>query len=104
MWTEELMTFLFHARELFDLRGRGVVIISDRPFADCNFKLKVGDTIEFRTPEGSMFRTTIADIEICDPFDPHREFALLLPRQISKDMVPLGAEIWKVNDQHQCTV
>lgn len=93
------MSFLFHVQELFDLRERGVVVISDRPLADCDFELKIADTIEFRTPEGLSFQTSIAGIETCNPFDPQREFAFILPRQMRKGEVPVGAEVWKIGDQ-----
>jgi hypothetical protein len=91
----------FDVKELFELEGRGLVVITNKTYRqlDSRLALKVGDPVEFRQGERNLLRSRIAGIEISTPWSPDREFAFLLPTQIRKDDVPLFAEIW-IDDSH----
>lgn len=90
--------FIGRVLETFELKGRGLVIATDTTYAQLERELKVlrkGAAIEIRSGEISL-QTTIAGIELCDPWTPEQLFGFLLPREVRKADVPLGAELWTV--------
>jgi hypothetical protein len=80
---------------VFDISGR-VVVVLDLTFAQLpsDVKLRIGDAVEFRQHGEAVTRTQIAGIEHCDPWTPHRLIGILLPANVIKDAVPIGAEFW----------
>ena len=82
--------------ETFDIEGRGVVAVTDTPYAQLPAELavRVGDPIELRPDKGSTVRTRLAGIEHCDPWTPTQCFGFLLPPELGKADVPIGAEVW----------
>jgi hypothetical protein len=84
--------------ELFDIRGRGVVVVTDVTNAQLpkDLRLKVGDPVEFRVGGQPALRSITAGIEHCDPWSPQRPFAFVLPADVAKEMVPAGSEVWSV--------
>ena len=81
--------------DTFEIRGRGLVVATDTPYGrlPSDLKLKIGDPVEFRSG-GCVFRSRIVGIEHCDPWSPRQLFAFLLPREVVKADVQIGAEVW----------
>jgi hypothetical protein len=83
--------------DTFEIRGRGLVVATDRPYERLprDLKLKIGDPVEFRS-SGRVFRSRVVGIEHWDPWTPKQLFAFLLPREVVKADVQIGAEVWAV--------
>jgi hypothetical protein len=79
------------------MTGRGVVVASDIAIADVKFALKIVDELEIRIPGQKSFKTHCRGIEMASPFNPRRLFTILLS-DVTKDMPPIGAEVWSVGD------
>jgi translation elongation factor EF-Tu-like GTPase len=90
------MMLLFHVQDTFEIQGRGLVVATDCAIGDCDFRLKLGDEIEIRNELRPWLRTRITGIEFADPYSPVRPFAFLLPREVYKGDVEVGAEVWQV--------
>ncbi len=83
--------------DTFEIRGRGLVVATETPFERLprDLKLKIGDPVEFRSG-GRVFRSRVVGFEHCDPWTPNQFFAFLLPREVAKTDVQIGAEVWAV--------
>jgi hypothetical protein len=81
----------------FEIRGRGLVVATDTPYERLprDLKLKIGDPVEFRSG-GRVFRARVVGIEHCDLWTPKQLFAFLLPHDVVKADVQVGAEVWAV--------
>jgi hypothetical protein len=81
--------------DVFDLSGRGIVVIPGYPHdhPDRELRLLVGDTLEVRVPGREFVRTEIRGIEMGGPIGT-RFTPLLLGLEMTKAMVPLGSELW----------
>jgi len=90
--------FLGRVFEIFDITGRGVVIAFDTTYEKLprDFKLMIGDLVEFRSDGLVVLQSSIAGIEHCSPWTPNNVFAFVLPRNIRKQEVPIGSEVWTV--------
>lgn len=60
-----------------------------------DFTIRAKDQIELRIPDGRVFQTHIASVELAKPSDgsPCR-MAIMLPPDIAKQDVPIGTEVW----------
>ena len=83
--------------DTFEIKGRGLVVATDTPYERLprDLKLRIGDPIEFRSG-CRVLRSTVVGIEHCDPWTPKNLFAFLLPREVVKADVAVGAEVWTV--------
>jgi hypothetical protein len=83
-------------RELFEIRGRRLVVVTDVAIKDWPLRLRVraGDAIQIRNRAGPPIDTTIAGIEHLDPYSPEREMTFMLAPGLTKSMVEIGAELW----------
>jgi len=83
--------------DTFEIRGRGLVVATDTPYERLprELKLRIGDPIEFRSG-GSILRSTVVGIEHSDPWSPKQLFAFLLPHEVVKADIAIGAEVWTV--------
>ncbi len=81
--------------DVFDLSGRGVVVIPGFPHdhPDRELRLRIGDTLEVRASGQAPVKTEIRGIEMGGPIG-SRFTPLLLGLEITKAMVPLGSELW----------
>ncbi|HWG44582.1 MAG TPA: hypothetical protein VN688_17520 [Gemmataceae bacterium] len=81
--------------DTFAIKGRGVVVATDTTYEQLpqDLKLKVGDPIELRNNGVVILRTNVAGLA---PWTPKQLFGFLLPRDVSKEDVPVGAEVWTV--------
>ena len=57
------MTFLFKVEDVFDISGRGCVLVPVVPDG-LDFKIRAKDRIQLRTPTGRVFDMVIASIEL----------------------------------------
>ena len=85
---------LFRVAEVFGFRSGITLVVTDCPTADLPARLRVGDPLEFRNPDGSVFACPLAGIELASPYDPRRSFGFSLPRGTDKALVQQGAEVW----------
>jgi hypothetical protein len=87
------MTFLSSVKAVFEIEGRGCVIVPGVP-PDDRFARK-GSPIELRKPDGSAVRAEIVEMEMLRGTGPESQFRpILLPRNFSKSDVPVGTEVW----------
>lgn len=86
---------LFKITEVFSLENLGLVVAVDVKSKDVN--LKINESIEVVRPDGSSLKTKIAAIPMLSPYNPERMFSFSLPKQISKEDIPIGTEVWSVD-------
>jgi len=91
------MTLLFKVEDVFDISGRGCVLVPVIP-NDLDLKIRPKDQIQLRTPDGLVFDSHIASIEFLHGKKPDGSrgcrFAIMLPRDLVKQDVPVGTEVW----------
>jgi len=92
------MTLLFKVEDVFDITGRGCVLAPVVPDG-LDFKIRAKDPIQLRTPAGRLFDTHIASIELLKMRDGPCRVAIMLPRDLAKDDVPVGTEIWYLSER-----
>ena len=92
------MAFLFKIEEVFEIDGRGCVIV---PLIaeGADFKIRQRDAIQLRTPDGRTLNTHIGSVELLTTEVGRCRMAILLPTDIQKQDVPKGSEVWLVQDQ-----
>ena len=90
------MEFLSKVESTFSISGRGLVIVPEKPESD--FLIRVGTELELRTPDGRSLNTHITGVEFLKPRTGPCGMALLITRDIGKDDVPAGTEIWYFRD------
>lgn len=79
--------------DVFQLSGRGSVVVVPGIPRESDCKLKVGDQLVLKLPDGSEQSTIVGGIEMASP--PHPAFIpLLLGPGLTKETVPIGTEIW----------
>ena len=86
----------FNVMEIFQLAGRGLVVITDKTYETlpARLALKIGDPVEFRQTSHTLLKTWVTGIEHLDPWSPKHTFAFTLPFEVMKDDIPVGSEIW----------
>lgn len=79
--------------DVFELSGRpSVVIVPGVPRAgDC--RLKVGDPLKLRRPDGTEASTFVGGLELTSP-PSTTSIALMLGPSMTKADVPIGTEVW----------
>ena len=88
------MTLLFKVEDVFDISERGCVIAPVVP-PGADSKIRAKDQIQLRTPNGRVHDTHIASIEWLKPQDGGAcRIAIMLPRDLVKQDVPAGTEVW----------
>jgi translation elongation factor EF-Tu-like GTPase len=91
------MTFFSKVEDVFQISGRGCVVVPAIPRSSLDFQLHTRDSIQLRNPDGRILDTYIAGIEIlCGPRVIDR-MAFLLPGNIRKEDVSKETEIWLAN-------
>ena len=85
-------TFVCRVDDVFQITGRGCVITPGVPKSG-DFRLKIGDPLLLKRPDGSEVRTTLGGIEMGgSPAYPG--IPILLGSELTKDQVPIGTEVW----------
>jgi hypothetical protein len=80
----------------FSVGGRGCAIIPGT--ANVDFRIRAGNSIQLRTPEGRVLDTCIGAVEFAKTVDGTR-LAIVLPAPLTRADVPDGTEIWLVQQQ-----
>lgn len=83
--------YLFTVSVTFAIKGRGLILM---PGIQAGPKVHIGDTVELRRPDGTLFTSTIRGIEFPPLSWPARAVPILLPATVVKDDVPIGTEVW----------
>ena len=87
------LSLLSRVEDTFAITGRGVVVVPGIPDDGKRYFVRIGDTLEVRRPDGQRLLTTVAGIAMVN--SPRKiGIPLLLPREIQKDDVPIGSELW----------
>ena len=90
------MQHLFTVADCFELQKRGCVLVpgpSGEPEAPI---LTRGDKIQLRTPRGKHIDTFIKEFEMINYRKSSEKVSIpiLLPKDITKDQVPIGTEVF----------
>ena len=93
------MKFLFKVEDVFQIEGRGCVLIPGIPHSFSKERsVKRGEAIEMRRPDGSTFRSTTWQIEMISTRQQRDHTVIMIP-DVPKADIPIGTEVWLVNDQ-----
>jgi translation elongation factor EF-Tu-like GTPase len=86
---------LITVEDTFIIQGRGLVPVPGLiPVG--NERFKVGDPLLLKRPDGHELLTSIGGLELSTP-NPRHEVGILL-KDMSKEDVPKGTEIWSVDN------
>ncbi|ADG67493.1 hypothetical protein Plim_1661 [Planctopirus limnophila DSM 3776] len=88
---------LFSIVELFEIPGRGLIVVTDTAIRDVP-KLLVGQKINYRKLNGDLYHSFIRGIEMISPFDSGRSFCFLAEENLTKTDLPIGTEVWQVGE------
>jgi translation elongation factor EF-Tu-like GTPase len=89
------MTFLFKIEEVFEISGRGCAIVPALA-EGADFKIRLQDAIQLRTPEGRTRNTHISSVEFLKPEVGTCRMAIMLPSDVLKQDVPKGTDVWLI--------
>jgi len=96
------MPLLFTVEDVFAIHGRGCVLVPAIP-SGLDFKIKPTDQIQLRTPDGRVLDSRIESVEFLygknADGDRHCRMAIMLPKDIAKEDVPKGTEVWFLSGQ-----
>jgi len=90
--------YLLTVTDTFAIRGRGLILAPD---VDLGTNAQLTLAVELRRPDGSRIRTSaLAQVPFVSPPNPDRllRHMLTLPAEVGKDEVPVGTEVWVVED------
>lgn len=87
------MRLLFRVEDVFEVPGKGRVIVPLQSDG-FDFKIRAADLVQLRTPDGFVFDTYIASIELLKPQHGNCRMAIMLPRDLAKLDIPIGTEVW----------
>jgi hypothetical protein len=92
--------FLFSVTGVFWVAQRpGTVCVT----VDCPLRsvplITVGQWLEFRNPAGCVTRAVVAGIELADPPDPDRTFAVVVQPNPLDSALEEGAQVWSLLDE-----
>ncbi|MEX2175417.1 MAG: hypothetical protein WD872_13730 [Pirellulaceae bacterium] len=86
--------FISRVEQVFDITGRGLTIWPGIPH-DSHFRIKIGDALRLRLPDGSDLLTHVAGIEMITGRRP-LPIPLLLPLAITRKDIPIGTEVFHI--------
>jgi hypothetical protein len=87
---------LFTVEDTFLIEGRGIVPVPGiEPQGDERFR--IGDSIILKRPDGSEIEWQIGGLELLCP-RPRPDEVVVLLRGLGKDDIPIGTEIWSVDN------
>ena len=87
------MRLLFEIEDVFDLTGRGCVLVPAVPRAFPG-SVKAGSVIVIEPPSGRAFETTIVAFELINRGRPTEHAAFSVPGSIGKDQLPVGSRVF----------
>lgn len=87
------MQFLFEIEDVFDICGRGCVLVPGVPYA-FGQDVKAGEQLVIVTPQGEHVRTNIAAFEMINRGRPMVHAPFPLPRAVAKASLPVGSRVY----------
>jgi hypothetical protein len=87
-----MLVHLSIVEDVFDLSGRGSVVVAPGIPRSPDWQVRVGDTIRMRRPDGTEADTDIRGIEMTSPPSP-LGWAIMLGVGLTKADVPIGTEL-----------
>jgi len=84
---------LFVVEGTFAIKGRGLVLVPGI-LPEGDERIRAGDLIELRKPDGSAIATRIGGLELVCP-NPRGDVVIML-KELAKTDVPIGTEVWSV--------
>ena len=99
------MEFLFTVVDRFAIEGRGVVLVPGIPHARESSAIRKGAAVRLRKPDLTQHDTEIRDLEMLNyrpnmPLE-QRSTPILLPKDIHKFDVPIGTEVYLLDEETQ---
>ena len=91
----KMPTFISRVEDVFEISGRGCVVVPGVPVEFSGATLKIGDRVTLKRPNGSEIETTLRGFEMGSRH-PSRCIPILLGKELNKQMVPAGTELWTV--------
>jgi len=88
-----MKVFLSKVDDVFQLTGRGCVVVPGIPESWDKKVIKVGDAIILKRPDMPEICTVVQGLEMGARTTP-KITPLLLGDGVSKEMVPIGTELW----------
>lgn len=85
--------FLSVIEDTFDLSGRSSLVVVPGIPRDTSWQVQNGEPLRIKRPDGSELSTSVSGIEMSCPPSP-KGWALMLGDGVTKEMVPVGSEIW----------
>jgi hypothetical protein len=86
------MQFLFEIEDVFDIGGRGCVLVPGVPYA-FGRDVKTGAQL-IETPQGAQVRTNIAAFEMIHRGRPMVHAPFSLPCAVAKASLPVGSKVY----------
>jgi len=87
--------FLFRVEDVFEIQQRGCVLLPGVPAPSDQIPvIRKEAAILLRRPDGSERATFIRALESIRRDKFHPEVPILLPRDLTKEDVPIGTEVW----------
>ena len=90
-----MVTFISKVEDVFEISGRGCVVVPGVPGDFSHVELKIGDRVVLKRPNGSEIETTLRGFEMGSRH-PSCCIPILLGKELNKAMVPLGTDLWTV--------
>ena len=94
MTRTEMMTRLSIVEESFNLETGGCFLTPGIPVDRKTLKIKVGETIELRRPDGHVIKTMIEGLMMVCRTPEAPPIPIALPKRFRKEDIPVGTEIW----------
>lgn len=87
---------LFTVEYAFQITGRGCVLVPGPSAEEGSQPIQIGNRVCLRKPDGISFDTVIAGVEMIGhrPRPKVITAPILLPKEVMKDDVPIGTEVW----------
>jgi translation elongation factor EF-Tu-like GTPase len=87
------MQFLFEIEDVFEIGGRGCVLVPGIPHA-FGRHLKAGERLLIVTPHGERVRTNIAGFEMINRGRAMAHAPFSLPPAVAKASLPIGSKVY----------
>lgn len=94
-------TLLFIVEHAFQITDRGCVLVPGPSAESGGQALRVGDPVRLVTPDGQVVDTVVRGIELINrrPRPQLITLPILLPRNITKEQVPVGTRVFLLSGQ-----
>jgi translation elongation factor EF-Tu-like GTPase len=80
--------------DLFQISGRGLIVVPGIPSSG-NWKIKIGDTLILKRPDGIELSTIVRGIDMLNHRVPGpHPIPILLGAELTKEDVPIGTQLW----------